>query len=205
MALRYGKHDKRCAYSYINSDAIFHVEGCECRLGDSALTRNGIEYYPMDPRPEEVLIDDVAHALSRICRFGGHVNCEWYSVAEHSILVSEMCDPKDALEGLLHDAAEAYVGDMVSPLKRSMKEFSAVERLNHRAISTALGIRYDMPYSVEEADLRMLLTEAGRFMPNTQGFPTFAAPYSDSEIVFKNMRPDIARDAFLRRYWELVK
>src|SRR5271165_7548492 len=87
------------------------------RKGDWIQTYTGRVMYPLDPRPEEINIIDIAHALSNLCRFTGHVRT-FYSVAEHSVRVSQHCDPKDALWGLLHDASEAYLADMSRPMKR---------------------------------------------------------------------------------------
>lgn len=78
---------------------------------------------------ESICIDDIAHALSYSSRYNGMMR-SFYSIAQHSILVSQRCDPEFALEGLLHDAAEAYVGDVVSPLKNhpKMSFFREVEQ-----------------------------------------------------------------------------
>src|ERR1039457_118422 len=80
-------------------------------------TFSGLRFWPLDPNPEKILIDDIAHALAHQCRFGGHAS-RFYSVAEHSVHVSRLCPPEDALWGLLHDASEAYLVDLPRPLKQ---------------------------------------------------------------------------------------
>ena len=81
------------------------------RKGDWMQTHSGIQFWPLDPRPEDILIEDIAHALSNQCRFAGHC-CFHYSVAQHSVLVSENVPAQDAMWGLLHDAGEAYLVDL---------------------------------------------------------------------------------------------
>src|SRR6266516_3714044 len=70
-----------------------------------------------DPKPEDIDLKDIAHALANQCRFTGHVR-EFYSVAQHSVLVSQFCDASDAQWGLLHDASEAYLSDIARPIKK---------------------------------------------------------------------------------------
>ena len=92
-------------------------------------------FHPFSPDAAEVDIKDIARSLARQCRFDGHVNVEHYSVAEHSIYVSELVAPEFALDGLLHDAAEAYIGDIVSPVKRATwflsDDIQQEERINY--------------------------------------------------------------------------
>jgi len=82
-------------------------------------TASGLQVWPLDPRPEDIALEDIAHALAMQCRFGGHT-LTFYSVAQHSVMVSKICSDHQgwAQAGLLHDAAEAYLGDMLRPLKR---------------------------------------------------------------------------------------
>ena len=102
------------------------------RVGEYIYTYAGIKFWPLDPRPEEICIGDIAHALSLLCRYNGHVPFH-YSVAHHSLYVSDVMEKQygtlGGLCGLMHDAAEAYIGDMTRPLKRtpSLKVFSDIE------------------------------------------------------------------------------
>ena len=75
----------------------------------------GKKYRHMDPRPEDITIEDIARGLSHLCRFSGQIKT-FYSVAEHAVRVSYACDPEDALEGLHHDDSEAYCVDVPRPL-----------------------------------------------------------------------------------------
>lgn len=116
----------------------------------------------LDPSPDQVHICDIAHALANVCRFGGHCR-EMYSVAQHSVLVSANLPEEHALAGLLHDAAEAYIGDIVTPLKKTPAMRAAylpLEDLWAKAIGERFGVELvDLPTEVRTADLRALLTE----------------------------------------------
>lgn len=135
------------------------------RKGDWFQTFTGRRFYLLDPKPEDIDIFDIAHALSNVCRFGGHVK-EFYSVAQHSVhvaweLMRWMADPDVVLWGLLHDAAEAYVGDMVRPLKKSpeMAAFSVAEDAIMAAVCDRFGLSREMPEGVIAADEILLMTE----------------------------------------------
>jgi len=137
----------------------------EARRGDWCQVYSGGVFWPLDPRADEVRIEDIAHALSMICRFGGHSK-SFYSVAQHSVLVSLICGKDDARWGLLHDAAEAYVGDMVRPIKH-MPELAGYRRAES-AILSAIANKFDLPIfppqSVVRADNVLLATEARDIM-----------------------------------------
>ena len=90
------------------------------------LTTTGRQFWPASPDPEQIQIEDIAHALSNLCRFGGHTR-EFYSVAQHSVLVSQNVPDDLRLVGLMHDATEAYCGDMIRPLKNVLPEFKELE------------------------------------------------------------------------------
>ena len=116
------------------------------RKGDWMTTFTGRQFWPLDPRPEEVCIEDIAHALANICRFGGHCK-RFYSVAQHSILVADLVaqvEPQFRLAALLHDAPEAYIGDMVRPLKRFSDMGELFTKIEH-VVALAIWLRYNLP------------------------------------------------------------
>ena len=144
------------------------------RKGDWMLTYTGRKFFPMDPRPEDVCIADIAHALSLVCRFGGQLK-EHYSVACHSLnvwwAIPASLGPKVQLCALLHDAPEAYIGDMIAPLKRHIPQFQKVEEL----VWGAIAGRYfgdqslQLPKEVKLADKQVLLGERDKFMSKDHG------------------------------------
>ena len=113
-----------------------------------------------NPTPDMVCIEDVAHALAHSSRFNGHAST-FFSIAQHSILVSQQLPSHLRLQGLLHDAHEAYVGDVVAPLKRcaGMEAYCAIERRVQAVVAQAFGIPPELDPKVREADLRMLISE----------------------------------------------
>lgn len=128
--------------------------------GDWMQTHSGVKFYPCNPRPEEVLIEDIAHALAHQCRFAGHTR-HHYSVAQHSVLVSYACAPFDALWGLLHDATEAYLVDVPRPIKRSrwLAGYVLLEEYMERVVAQRFSLILPIPESVKRADVVLLATE----------------------------------------------
>lgn len=137
------------------------------RRGDWKQTYTGKQYWPIDPRPEDVNIEDIAHALSMLCRFGGHC-LKFYSVAEHSVHIARWLYPRHgafvALCGLLHDATEAYVVDVPRPLKPFLSNYKEIEHQNWLAIAASFNLPSKLPSCVKEADFRMLSDEASQNM-----------------------------------------
>lgn len=131
--------------------------------GDWFQTFSGGRFWPMDPDPGDICIQDIAHHLSMICRFGG-ASSDFYSVAQHSIHVSQICK-RYPLHGLLHDAAEAYVGDMIRPLKHGpgMEAYRDAEKTLQAMIWERFGLRQpdaEIDLEIDDADNVMLFTEA---------------------------------------------
>ncbi len=180
----------------------------ETRNGDWIQVRSGGRFYPLDPRPEEVFIEDVAFALSNVTRFSGH--CEFYSVAQHSVLVSRHCDQADALFGLLHDSAEAYICDLSRPVKQSLRRagivvFDTIEGAIMDAVCQRFGLPLIQPESVDRADVLLLATEARDLMaPLTPGWRhTVENGYPVLEERIVPWTPLKARQEFLARFAEL--
>lgn len=114
----------------------------------------------VDPNPESILIEDIAHALALTNRFGGHTR-KPYSVAEHCVRMSRIVPPELELEALVHDSAEFAVGDMPSPFKQVMPEFRIYEARMEAAIRRALNLPGPKhPEAIKYYDHVMLITEA---------------------------------------------
>ncbi len=163
-------------------------------------THSGLAFDLAHPSPEMVRIEDIAHALAHLCRFTGHARV-FYSVAQHSILVSERCADEDALWGLLHDGSEAYIGDLAKPLKGlgEMTGYRELERRVGAAVSAHFGLASAMPESVRKADLGMLATEAQQLLGTPpRSWELGVEPYPDLGI--EPLPPARAKQAFLERY-----
>lgn len=148
------------------------------RIGDWCQTFSGQQFWPMDPRPGEVSIVDIAHALSLLCRFGGHCRV-FYSVAEHSVRVSWLVEaearcqgapdaylPDVALAGLLHDASEAYLVDVPRPIKGHLVGYRDIEDRVQRAVCERFGVLENETRDevISWADSVLLHTEARDLM-----------------------------------------
>lgn len=133
------------------------------RGGEWMQTYTGRAFWPLDPRVEDIDPLDIAHALGHLCRYGGHTR-RFYSVAEHCVLMSRAVSPGNKLAALLHDATEAYVGDMIRPLKRQMPQYQDVEDNLWGFIATRFGVDPVIPAEVKEADNRILVNERQALM-----------------------------------------
>jgi len=176
-------------------------------------TRSGKDFWPLDPRPADVDIQDIAHALSNQCRFSGHTK-RHYSVAEHSIRVSELleewgCTPEAQLWGLLHDASEAYLVDLPTPLKRDPRfafYLEAESRLQ-ATICNAFGLPIEEPAEVRAADGVMLATEARDLMAYRPGHWTklehAPTPYAIG-LDRRAWGPVVSKRRFLMHFYRLM-
>jgi hypothetical protein len=145
--------------------------------------------------PDMFALADIAHALAYTCRYGGH-SPRFYSVAEHSILLAKhaMSVGREDLArvALMHDAAEAYIGDMPRPLKVQLKEFVALERHVEQAIEQWLGWSIHDP-TVKEWDTAILGDERAALFP---GSPDWNLPHEPLGVRVQFLYPACAEDAF---------
>jgi hypothetical protein len=157
------------------------------------MTYTGHKVDPLNPNPDDIVIEDIAHALANICRFNGHVK-HFYSVGQHALLCAASFleeigasnfdelgsfDNAKVLALLLHDASEAYLCDVPKPIKPHMPGYAELEdRLQH-TINVKYGLALDahtLP-CVKHVDKRVLVTEARALMPQRAGYCDGAEPY----------------------------
>jgi hypothetical protein len=167
-------------------------------------TFSGKQFDLLDPQPDMICIEDIAHALGNMPRFTGHTRV-FYSVAQHSIQVSNLVNSEHAFVGLMHDAPEAYIGDMSSPLKGLLRDYRRIERVIWLAIADKFGLPDDIPSEVKGADQIALRTERDELM----GVPP--APWGALEEVPRHGSPLVPRHArlaelmFLERFASCTK
>lgn len=115
------------------------------------------------PKPEHVSVVDIAAGLSKVCRFAAQAQ-DFYSVAQHSVMMSRVIASTWRMWALMHDAAEAYVGDIATPIRNLCPDISAFEKRLSGTITGMLGLTPEIPQEVKQADVRMAATEARDFM-----------------------------------------
>lgn len=170
--------------------------------GPTICTASGKYFHFVEFERNEVDIEDIAASLSKINRFNGHTRLP-YSVAQHSVLVSHIVTPRNALWGLLHDAHEAYIGDMPSPLKMLLPDFRNLEARVASFVRARLGLVGIEPDQVRQADLVALANEQHYLTAakDHDWIVTRGIPHAQPIEPWPH---DIARNEFLHRYKQLT-
>lgn len=172
------------------------------------LLSNGKFYHFLEPDPASIDIEVIAHALSHLCRFTGHVS-RFYSVAEHSVRASYIGPDDEALERLMHDAGEALTGDVATPLKQQLAGYEPIESRAEALLAEKFGYRFPYPPSVKIADQIMLATEKRDLLPfETREWKILegVAPLERKLPYGRDAgRPGLWRDRFMWRYQELAR
>ncbi len=152
-------------------------------------------------RPADIDIIDIAHGLSMTCRYGGHVT-RFYSVAEHSVHMSRWVPPEHALQALLHDASEAYLGDVIKPLKDLLPDYMEIEWHAERTIAGVFGLPLELAPIVREADRRIVADERALLCPHAGPSTTGREPLG---VEIGAWRQPCAELIFLQRFRELTR
>lgn len=171
--------------------AVSVASGPQIRL------RSGAWFDLLDPASSDFTIEDIAHGLAHTCRYAGQAD-GFYSVAEHSILVSEVAQGHE-YAALLHDAAEAFIGDVTRPLKQLLPEYKRLEKSIEEAIFSRFEVGEVHP-DVKKADLEVLAAEQAQLMPEGTDAWASEAGISAAPIRVERMAPAEAKLRFLERY-----
>lgn len=169
--------------------------------GEWMRTRTGGKFYPADPQPEEMDIRDIASGLARECRYGGQIE-GWYDVAQHSVLVASVLPDELKLQGLLHDAPEAYIRDMTRPNKRILPDYKKLEDVVWWAISDRFGLPLLLDPRVKRADDAVLMAERNYLFPDDKTVWTIRA--EPARVVIEDIDFRESERRFLELFHQLT-
>lgn len=165
-------------------------------------TASGRYFNFLNPDHADISITDIAVGLSNTCRFGGQCK-RFYSVAEHCVLMSYIVPEGFERIALMHDAAEAFTGDVPKPLKQLLPDFAVIEKRVESAVAAAFILPSEMPQEIKVADRKMLCAEQVQVMGNSdQWVHTQSTTPADVVVLF--WTPKRAEQAFIDRYNELT-
>ena len=173
------------------------------RIGDWMTTYSGKKFYPADPRIEDFDILDIAVALGNINRYSGH--CRSYTVGEHSVLVSKMVEEKFALDGLMHDAEEGYINDIIGPVKLVIGKKNTIFALSvsiRVKLAERFGLTWPEPKEVKKADAQILGLEKRALHPRSTDWKLlYPVP---EKIRIACLDHERAAEMFLSRFCQLT-
>lgn len=151
-----------------------------------------------NPKPEMFNIVDIASALSKICRFGGQCS-SFYSVAQHCVMVAGMVADDYALEGLMHDASEAYLGDVIKPLKIILGDaYEKIEQRFSDVIAEAFGLKKEAENSIKHYDRIALELEFDLLLLNRKEDWVHSA--KSMGLPTEILTPEEAKSEFIKAY-----
>jgi 5'-deoxynucleotidase YfbR-like HD superfamily hydrolase len=177
------------------------------KMDDGIALLSGAMFNYNKPEESDVTIDDIATALSNVCRFSGHLP-RFYSVAQHLVNTSRIVRPELAFTALMHDTAEAFTNDLPTPLKWALPIFKELEVRIEGAMANKFGFQFPYPDEVKLADTQMLLLEKNYVKEDTSKWEYYG------DVKFEHLRdivdldswqPRRAKREFLERFNELQK
>ena len=166
-------------------------------------TKSGRRVSLLNPSPSQIVIGDIAHGLAHQCRFNGHTN-KFYSVAQHSVLVASILPRELRLAGLLHDASEAYLGDVVQPLKDLLPEYQSIEANFCEVLGARFGVHLQHNDDIRHADLVVLATERRDLMPMDTADWSSIAGITPMSRSIKPKSPEAASAQFMEMFFMLT-
>lgn len=200
------------------------MENTSSDLGGFMYTWSGKKFYPLHPEVLEIDVRDIAHALARNNRYGGHLDCPLYSVAQHSVHVMELAFEKYRreigklyglgaamfqLQALLHDASEAYMMDMPYPIKKILPDFQKLEARLEQHIMDYFNLPYPVHPIIKEVDKKIRVAEAHSlsFGWEIDTFLENIGPNSEEYLNYKIVPLDAftAEKMFLDNFYALTK
>ena len=170
--------------------------------GAFVTTYSGVKFFVEDCNIAEVPIEDIAHALAMNCRFNGHLD-QFYSVAQHSVIVSSLVPSEHRMTALLHDVSEAFLPDMPRPFKQYIGGFQDYEDRIDRAVADTYGTTYPLPESVKYIDKNIVRDEAEAMYRVPPDWITYYESVAGKEW-FMKLTPMQAKMYFLDRYYYLL-
>jgi uncharacterized protein len=173
------------------------------KTGPNIMLASGTWFDLLDPWGSDFTINDIAQGLSNICRYAGQCK-QFYSVAEHSIHVADTVE-YFKLEALMHDAAEAFLGDITRPLKQLLPEYKKIEASVEDAIFQRFGLNLNAKSIIKEADLRVLATEQAQLMPEGADYWASSSGTAKAAIRIEFLSPTAARNRFLSKFNDLAR
>lgn len=182
-----------------------HQDGTQLHAHPTTIKLSSGSYFDFQS-PESSTFDilDIAHSLSNICRYTGHCHT-FYSVAQHSVLVSFAVPEEHAFAGLMHDAAEAFIGDMSRPLKLMLPDYRRIEARIEAALFSRYGLPQQLPKCVKDADNVLLRTEQRDLMRADSHCWSATDGVDPLPDRINPIHPKEAELLFLRRFWMLTR
>ena len=166
-------------------------------------TKSGRRVSLLNPSPSQIVIGDIAHGLAHQCRFNGQTN-KFYSVAQHSVLVASILPRELRLAGLLHDASEAYLGDVVQPLKDLLPEYQSIEANFCEVLGARFGVNLQHNDAIRLADLVVLATERRDLMPMDTADWSSIAGITPLSRTIRPKSPEAASVQFMEMFFMLT-